>query len=281
MKSIRSIGLLQPVIVREEGGSLELVAGERRYEACRKLRWRNIPCVVHNLTDKEAFEIALSENIERETLDPIEEALAFRRYVREFGWGGESDLAKNIGKSQQYISQRLQLLDLPKEVIDLITRRQVSSSIAGELIWAKDPDAQRHIAQMASQMKLSHREVRDLVRSIRKAVVVDNRSQSPDTETRAEIVPQGANRKSAVSTLAVVNVADTSFPIAVTVKINEPKEKRAVEKALLALRIALFRVDSALNEGVENSELRGLLLKTRVQLHDMADPLIRFKMKTR
>ncbi len=278
MKSIRSVGLLQPIIVRSVRESLEIVAGERRFEACRRLRWRNVPCVVHNLSDKESFEVALSENIERETLNPIEEAIAFKRYVREFGWGGESELAKRIGKSQQYVSQRLQLLDLPKPVLDLVTRRQVNPSVATELIWAKDSVAQNQIAQMASLLKLSQREVRDLVRSIRKAVVVDNRSLSEENTTRADIVQ---SRKSPVSTLTVVNPSDTSFPIAVSVKLKEPKDRRAVDRALLSLKIALFRIDSILNEGVEDQALRELILRTRVQLHDMADPLIKFKMKNR
>ncbi len=276
MKSIQSVGLLHPIIVRPVGDSLEIVAGERRFEACRRLHWKNIPCIVHNFSDKDSFEVALSENIERETLNPIEEAIAFKRYIQEFGWGGESDLAKRIGKSQQYVSQRLKLLDLPKAVLDLVTRRQVNPSVASELIWAKDEGAQKHIAQMASLLKLTQREVRDLVRSIRKAVVVDNRSVSEENITNADMVHNG---KSFSSSIANMNTSETAFPIAVSIKLNESKDKRAIERALLTLKIALFRIDSILNEGIEDQQLRKLMLATRVQLHDMADPLIKFKMK--
>lgn len=88
MLSIEDKGLLEPIIVRPAGDGFEVVAGMRRFEACKKLGWRRIPAHVVELTDREAFEVSLLENIQRETLNPIEEARAFRNYVEEFGYGG-------------------------------------------------------------------------------------------------------------------------------------------------------------------------------------------------
>jgi ParB family chromosome partitioning protein len=97
--SIRQNGLLQPIIVRMQDNSFEIVAGNRRYNACKRLGWRKILCHVVELEDREAFEFALTENIQRRTLDPLEEAKAFKVYVQDFGWGGVSALAaKNFQK---------------------------------------------------------------------------------------------------------------------------------------------------------------------------------------
>ena len=106
--SIREHGLIQPILIRPLSHGFEIVAGHRRYQACKSLRWRFIPCKIREMTNKQAFEIQLSENIQRKSMDPIEEAEAFRRYVIDFGWGGVSDLAKKIGKSEEYVSHRIQ-----------------------------------------------------------------------------------------------------------------------------------------------------------------------------
>lgn len=87
--SIRKVGLLQPVIVRvTHDGNFQVVSGCRRYSACKALRWRTIPCVIIDAGDKEAFEISLIENLQRASLEPLEKAQAFKKYVSESGWGG-------------------------------------------------------------------------------------------------------------------------------------------------------------------------------------------------
>ena len=91
----------------------EVVAGNRRLEACKRLHWLKVPCLVRELSDKEAYEIGLIENIERETLTPIEEAKAFQMYVKEKGWGGVKALAEKIGRSEEYVSHKIALLSLP------------------------------------------------------------------------------------------------------------------------------------------------------------------------
>ena len=98
--SIREHGLLQPILIRPLEHGFEIVAGHRRFQACRSLRWRFISCKIREMSDKQAYEIQLTENIQRKSMDPVEEAEAFRRYVMESGWGGVSELAKKIGKRQ-------------------------------------------------------------------------------------------------------------------------------------------------------------------------------------
>jgi ParB family chromosome partitioning protein len=163
MLSIRDKGLLEPIIVRPVEESFEIVAGMRRYEACRKLGWRRLPAHVVELNDREALEVSLLENIQRETLNPIEEARAFRNYVEEFGYGGETELARRIGKSQEYVSRRIGLLSLPQRVQEQIMRRRIAPSVAQELTMLNDDDAEE-VAEEISTEGLSLREVRRIIR---------------------------------------------------------------------------------------------------------------------
>ena len=132
--SIRKHGLLQPIIVRPINQGFEIVAGHRRFQACKLLRWKTIPAMVKDVSDKDAFEIQLVENIQRNSLDPIEEAQAFKVYVTDYGWGGVTHLANTIMKSEQYVSSRLQLLELPQKVIDRIKSGELKVSHAFELL---------------------------------------------------------------------------------------------------------------------------------------------------
>ena len=163
MLSIQDKGLLEPIIVRPVEDDFEIVAGMRRFEACKKLGWRRLPAHVVELDDREAFEVSLLENIQRETLNPIEEARAFRNYVEEFGYGGETELARRIGKSQEYVSRRIGLLSLPGRVQDQIMRRRIAPSVAQELTMLSDDDAEE-MADEISDEGLSLREVRKIIR---------------------------------------------------------------------------------------------------------------------
>ena len=132
--SIKKHGLLQPIIVRPINWGFEIVAGHRRFQACKILRWKTIPAMVKDVSDKDAFELQLVENIQRKTLDPIEEAQAFKLYVRDYGWGGITYLAETIMKSEQYVSSRIQLLKLSQNVIDKVKSGELKVSHAFELL---------------------------------------------------------------------------------------------------------------------------------------------------
>ena len=162
--SIRQRGLLQPIVVRGlEDQYYQIIAGHRRYQACKRLSWRKITCNIVELDDKESFELSLIENIQRETLNPIDEARAFKIYISEFGWGGVSELAKKIGKSPSYVTKRIELLDLPSEVIQSVVDSTVLPSIAEELYGIKDPAKQSELAHLIAQRHLSLRRVRELI----------------------------------------------------------------------------------------------------------------------
>ncbi|HET7389755.1 MAG TPA: ParB/RepB/Spo0J family partition protein, partial [Nitrososphaeraceae archaeon] len=163
--SIKQNGLFQPILVRAKEEYLyEIVAGNRRYQACKSLGWRRIACHIVELNDKEAFEISLIENIQRKTLSALEEAEAFKRYVSDFGWGGVCDLALRIGKSPSYITKRIKLLNLPSDIRESIISHRIGTSVAEELCSIKDKDKQSVFANLISDRRLSMRMTRKLSR---------------------------------------------------------------------------------------------------------------------
>jgi len=163
-RSIREKGLLQAIIVRPKQSGFEIVAGNRRLNACKRLGWKKIACHIVDVDDKTAFEISLSENVQRKSLSPIEEAKAFKVYVADFGYGGVSELASGIGKSPSYITRRIRLLDLHPDVINSITNSAINRSIAQELSYVKDKSQQPKLASLITKGQLSLREARGLLR---------------------------------------------------------------------------------------------------------------------
>jgi len=166
-ESIQKFGLLQPIVVRTNSSdNFEIVAGNRRYNACKKLGRRKIACHVVELDDKTAFEVSIIENVQRHTLNPIEEGLAFRKYVNEFGWGGISELAQKLSKSKSYICKRIKLVELPRNIKELISKSEINVSIGEELIPIADKHTQLKLTELIQEKNLSSRTVRKIVKGV-------------------------------------------------------------------------------------------------------------------
>src|SRR5919197_1491609 len=161
VNSIREHGLLQPILIRPFSNAFEIVAGHRRFQACRSLRWRFISAKIRELSDKQSYEIQLTENIQRKSMDPIEEAEAFRRYVIDFGWGGVSELAKKLGKSEEYVSHHMQLLKLPDEIKNKIVNNCLKVSQAIEIVQIPY-EKQKDITSEVISNCLTVRQIREL-----------------------------------------------------------------------------------------------------------------------
>ena len=162
--SIKQHGLIQPIVVRPLDYRFEIVAGCRRYIACKSLNWKKIPCHIVHLNDIQTFEMALVENIQRESLSPLEESKSFKMYVLDKGWGSISDLSFKIGKSPCYITKRISLLDLPLDVKQSIENAELKPSLAEELLAIKDPERQSQLAEMLLKRRLTTMKARELVR---------------------------------------------------------------------------------------------------------------------
>lgn len=161
-ESVRVQGLLQPILVRphpRKPGEYEIVAGERRWRAAQKARLHEVPVLVRELNDGQALELALVENVQRQDLDPVEEAEGYRRLMEEFGHSQE-ELARTIGKSRPHIANTLRLLNLPEEVKELLRQGELSAGHARALLGVEEPAA---LAEQVIARGLSVRETERLV----------------------------------------------------------------------------------------------------------------------
>lgn len=161
--SIRAKGVIQPILVRKEGNSYRIVAGERRWRASQRAGLKAVPALVKEVTERQAFELALIENIQREDLNAIEEAEAYRRLIDEFGLTQEA-CAERVGKDRSSIANSLRLLRLPDEVKDSLVDGSLNMGHARALLGLADDSAIRRAAAEVASKKLSVRQTEQLVR---------------------------------------------------------------------------------------------------------------------
>ncbi len=163
-ESIKEKGVIQPIIVREYGDKYQIVAGERRFLAAKRAGLGSIPAIIKDITDEESAEIALIENVQRKDLNPIEEALAYKRLIENFHYTQE-ELAKRIGKDRATIANSLRLLNLPQEIIEKIKKGLITAGHARAILSLKDEDEQKRLAEEIIEKKLSVRESERLAKS--------------------------------------------------------------------------------------------------------------------
>lgn len=241
VNSIREHGLLQPILIRPLEHSFEIVAGHRRFQACRTLRWRFIAAKIRELSDKQAYEVQLTENIQRKSMDPIEEAEAFRRYVVDFGWGGVSELARKIGKSEEYVSHHMQLLKLPEDVREKIANRSLNVSQAIEIAQIP-PGKQTIVMSQAVNENLTVRQIRELKTTLRE-----------DDGPELTVPARGQSRSSAIAGKA-----------SLTLKIT-----------LARLDDLINEVHGTI-EPDKRAEIINFLMGVRLNIHSLIDESIRF-----
>jgi len=180
MDSIKNKGIIQPIVVRRKGKFYELVCGERRYRAARKVGLRKIPVVIKDLQDREVLEIALIENLQRKDLNPIEEARAYNRLIKEFGLN-QSEVAKVVGKKRSTVTNRIRLLNLPRTIQSMVMRNEISEGHARTLLALKDETS---MLSMVNEIKKKGLNVRDVERLIQRKVRVIRRPKAKDLFTR-------------------------------------------------------------------------------------------------
>ena len=165
--SIKQQGVLDPPIVVKKDDHYMIVAGERRWRASKKAGLKEIPDIIRDLTDSEIAEIALIENIQREDLDPIEEAMAYKNLKDEYSLT-DDQVAEKVSKSRVTVTNSMRLLKLDERVRQMVTEDKLTTGHVRPLIGVEDPDKQYELAQTAYEMKLSVREVEKLVKTFRK-----------------------------------------------------------------------------------------------------------------
>lgn len=162
-KSIRTNGVVQPVLLRRKGNRFELIAGERRWRAAELAGLIKIPAVIRSVPDDKVLEIALIENIQREDLNPIEEARAYKKLIETLGLTQET-VGERVGRDRSYVTNYLRLLKLPADLQELLQAGRISTGHARTLLGVDQPDIQRRIARRIIEHGLSVRATEGLVR---------------------------------------------------------------------------------------------------------------------
>jgi len=163
--SMRTSGLLQPIVVRTtDDGVYELIAGERRWRAAQKLEWSEIPAVIRDVDDRTLLTLALVENLQRDALSPIDEALGYQRLIDEFGVS-QAAVGEHVGRDRSTVANALRLLKLPRSVQDLVHRGALSMGHARALLALSDASAIERLARETVAGQLSVREVEDRTRA--------------------------------------------------------------------------------------------------------------------
>lgn len=165
--SIKQFGLLQPILVQDRKTYYEIIAGERRWRAAKLAGLKEVPVIIRDYTEQEIVEISLIENIQREDLNPIEEAQAYKRLLTEFNLK-QDEVAERVSKSRTAVTNSMRLLKLCDEVQQMIIDDMLSTGHARALISIEDPEQQYTIAQKVFDEKLSVRDVEKLVKNLNK-----------------------------------------------------------------------------------------------------------------
>jgi ParB family chromosome partitioning protein len=164
-QSIRANGVVQPIVVRKKGSSYELIAGERRWRASQKVGLQKIPAVVREVADDKLLELALIENIQRQELNAIEEAKAYKKLTETIGLTQEM-VAERVGKNRTFITNYMRLLKLPDDIQHLVSEEKISAGHARALLTIDNSELQRQVARNIMEMSLSVRETEKAVKRV-------------------------------------------------------------------------------------------------------------------
>ncbi len=205
-RSIAEQGIIQPLVVRrrdDDDTQFEIIAGERRWRASQRAGLREVPVVTRETTSEEAFELALVENLQRQDLDAVETAQAYQKLLKEHGWTQE-DLATRIGKDRSTISNTLRLLQLPNEVVDMVTMHKLSEGHARALLSAEVPAEVVRLARLAVEKGWS----------VRQAEAAARRKEKP-ADKPAEAAPEKEKRNPNILDLEKRLSSSLGMPVAV------------------------------------------------------------------
>lgn len=189
--SIKQFGLLQPILVQDRKTYYEIIAGERRWRAAKLAGLKEVPVIIRDYTAQEIVEISLIENIQREDLNPIEEAQAYKRLLTEFNLK-QDEVAERVSKSRTAVTNSMRLLKLCDEVQQMIIDDMLSTGHARALISIEDPEQQYTIAQKVFDEKLSVRDVEKLVKNLNKP---EKPKKSAETDSSLDVVYQDVAEK--------------------------------------------------------------------------------------
>ena len=184
--SIKQVGLIQPILVQDRKDHYEIIAGERRWRAAKMAGLKDIPVIIRDYSEQEIMEISLIENIQREDLNPIEEAQAYKRLLTEFNLK-QDEVAERVSKSRAAVTNSIRLLKLSDKVQQMVIDDMISTGHARALLAVEDPEEQYNLAQRIFDEKLSVREVEKLVKNLHKP---EKEKKQPDDNNALQVIYQ-------------------------------------------------------------------------------------------
>lgn len=203
--SIRQFGILQPLIVRDRKDYYEIIAGERRWRAAKLAGLKEVPVIIRKMTEQEVVEISLIENIQRENLNPIEEAIAYKRLLTEFELKQE-EVAERVSKSRTAVTNSMRLLKLDERVQQMVIDEMLTTGHARALLAIEEPEAQFQIANQVFNNRLSVREVEKLVKNIGKEKTAKKeKDNKQDNQQEAVFQDLEEKMKAALGTKVSIN----------------------------------------------------------------------------
>jgi ParB family chromosome partitioning protein len=207
-ESIRQYGVLQPLLVQKKGDMYEIIAGERRWRAAKIAGLKEVPVVIREYSAQQAVEIALIENVQREDLNPIEEALAYQRLIQEFNLKQE-EIAERVAKNRTTITNSLRLLKLDAEVQKMLIAGELSNGHARALLGVEKAEQQIALAKKVVEMHLS---VRETEKAVKQLAEVPKEKKKKETDTALELVFRELEdrMKSVMGTKVNINRKDKS-----------------------------------------------------------------------
>lgn len=244
-ESIKKSGVLQPILVRrlETGpkGNFEIIAGERRFRAAQLAGLEKVPVILKHITDREALELGIIENVQRADLNPIEEALAYQRLANEFS-ASQSEIAETVGKDRASVANALRLLKLAKEVQDKLVKGSISAGHARALLGLEQAEKQLQLAQKIEAERLSVRETEELVNSLKTGLLKDlqpatseqpaSKRSSSRSKTKAEISLEDRLRR-ALGTKVRVSIQEDAQGVRGEIRLSfyaKPDLERIIER---------------------------------------------------
>lgn len=229
--SIAVNGLIQPIIVREQEGSdfYQIIAGERRWRASKMAGLSEVPVVILDVDDKKAAEYALIENIQREDLNPIEEARGFKSLIEDYSLTQEQ-AAKQVGRSRSAVTNSLRLLELPEDVLELVSNKTLSAGHARTLLGLNDRSRISDVADMVVSRELSVRATEDLVKKLNSAP--DEPEETENNEIEREYYAS-LEKKISVALGHRVKISHSNHKKSITVSCKNSDELEELIKRLL------------------------------------------------
>ena len=231
----------------------EVVAGNRRLAAAKLLKLRKLSCHIIELSDKEAFEVGLIENLQHKTMNAIEESIAFKKYVQSYGWGGVSDLARQIGKSQEFVTKRIQLLLLPNEIQEEIIRQRITPSVALELVTL-DENLVLKISKYVIHNSLTKSEARNLAKKFAKQDSMIDRATISENKVEHDETNDLSNYDRELLLL-----------------------DKALMKSITIMKSSLVSFDDVINSIDYNWILKELLMQYRLIIHGDIDTFLKLR----